>query len=70
MQDNNNGEVNPSILWDTAKAVLRGKIIARTAALKKMKTQKLTGSQEKLRELEQIHITNKDPSIIQQIRNT
>lgn len=70
MQDNNNGEVNPSILWDAAKAVLRGKIIARTAALKKMKTQKLTGLQEKLRDLEQIHITNNDPSIIQQIRHT
>ena len=40
MQDNNNEEVNPGILWDAAKAVLRGKIIARTAALKKMKTQK------------------------------
>ena len=70
MQDNNNGEVDPSILWGAAKAVLGGEIIARTAALKKMITQKLTGLQEKLRDLEQIHITNKDPSIIQQIRHT
>lgn len=68
MQDNNNEEVNPSILWDAAKADLRGKIIARTAALKKMKTQKLTDLQEKLRDLEQTHIINKEPSITQQIR--
>ena len=70
MQDNNNEEVNPSILWDAAKAVLRGKIIAKTAALKKVKTPKLIGLQEKLRDLEQIHITNKEPSIVQQIRHT
>ncbi len=70
IQDNNNGEVNPSILWDAAKAVLRGKIIAKKAALKKMKTQKLTSLQEKLRDLEQTHITNKEPSVIQQIRHT
>lgn len=25
LQDNNNGETNPSIVWDAAKAVLRGK---------------------------------------------
>ena len=29
-QDNDNGEVNPSILWDAAKAIFRGKIMART----------------------------------------
>lgn len=69
-QDNDNEEVNPSILWDAAKAVLRGKIIARTAALKKMKTLTLTSLQEKLRDLEQTHIINKEPSIIRQIRHT
>lgn len=70
MQDNNTEDVNPSILWDAAKAVLRGKIIAKTAALKKMKTEKLTNLQEKLRDLVEMHITNKEPSIIQQIRDT
>lgn len=68
LQDNDSGEVNPSILWDAAKAVLRGKIIARTAALKKLKTKKLSRLQEKLRDLEQVHIANKEPSIIYQIR--
>lgn len=39
LQENDNGDVNPSILWDTAKAVLRGKIIARTAMSKKRRAQ-------------------------------
>lgn len=56
------------MLWEAAKAVLRGKIIARTAMLKKIKTQKLSKLQEKLRDLEQAHIVYKDPSIIHQIR--
>lgn len=34
-----------------------------------MKTQILTDLQEKLRDLEQTHIINKEPSIIQQIRH-
>lgn len=49
LQDNNNGEVSPSILWDAAKAVLRGKIIARTAWLKKDKSPKFLKLQEDLR---------------------
>lgn len=35
LQENDNGETNPSIIWDAAKAVLQGKIIARSATLKK-----------------------------------
>lgn len=35
-----------------------------------MKTQTLTSLQEKLRDLEQTYIINKEPSIIQQIRHT
>lgn len=38
LQENDNGDVNPSILWDASKAILRGKIIARTAMLKKDKS--------------------------------
>lgn len=65
IQDNDNEEVNPSILWDAAKAILRGKIISRTASLQRMKTQKLTNLQEKLRDLEQKHIVTKMSSVIQ-----
>lgn len=32
-----NGSVTPSVLWDAAKAVMRGKIIALTSRLKKTK---------------------------------
>lgn len=37
LQDNNNGKVFPIILWDAVKAVIRHKIIALTAFLKKEK---------------------------------
>lgn len=33
--ENDNGEVNPAILWDALKAVIRGKLIAKTVAIKK-----------------------------------
>lgn len=33
--ENNDGSVNPAILWDAAKAVLRGFIISETAFAKK-----------------------------------
>lgn len=48
IQENDNDEVNPSILWDAAKVILTGKIIAKTAALKKIKSQKLPSLQEKI----------------------
>lgn len=67
-QDNDKGDVTPCILWDTAKAVFREKI-ARTALVKRMKAKIFQDLQEKLKELEQAHITNKEPAIIQQIRS-
>lgn len=60
--------MNPSILWNAAKAVLKGKIIARTAALKKVKAQNLSKLEEKLRDLVEVHSANTEPSIIYQIR--
>lgn len=35
LKDNDNGAVNPSIVWDADKVVLRGTIIARKALLSK-----------------------------------
>lgn len=66
-QENDNA--NPSILWDAAKAVLRGKIIARTTLSKKIRTQTFSNLQEKLKDLEQLRITNTYPDINHQIRN-
>lgn len=37
---NDSGEVSPAILWDTLKAVMRGKIISITSYMKKLKGQK------------------------------
>lgn len=69
LQENDNDDVNPSILWDASKAVLRGKIIARTAISKKLRAQTFSNLQEKLKDLEQLRITNSNPDINQQIRN-
>lgn len=46
-EHNDNGEVSPVILWDAAKAFLRGKIIAKSEMLKKIKAKKLLDLQEK-----------------------
>ena len=48
--------MSPSILWDAAKAVLRGKIKARRSMLKKIKARKLSKLQEELIDLEQTQI--------------
>ncbi len=35
IDNNNNGEVSPSVLWDASKSVIRGKLIALTSHKKK-----------------------------------
>ena len=35
VRENDNGEVSPSVLWDACKAVIRGKLIAKSAYLKR-----------------------------------
>lgn len=47
LADNDDGNVNPVILWDAAKAVLRGKIISEAAFIKKVKARKLLDLQKK-----------------------
>lgn len=68
LEHNDNGEVNPAILWDASKAYLRGKIIAKSARLKKIKTEKLLGLQTQLKNLEQVHSISKDANILEQMR--
>lgn len=65
---NDNGEVNPAILWDASKAFLRGKTIAKSARLKKVKAEKLLGLQKQLKNLEQAHSISKDADILEQMR--
>lgn len=53
IKDNKTGQVDPTILWDTVKAIMRGKLISRTAHLKKLKRLKydeLEKKTEKIRE--------------------
>lgn len=67
LRENDNDDENPRILWDASKAVLRGKIIARTAISKKIRAPTFSNLQEKLKE--QLRIANSNPDINEQIRN-
>ena len=62
---NDSGEVSPTILWDTLKAVMRGKIISTTSYMKKLKGQKLADLQGKLKKL-QLADSNKSNSNLKQ----
>lgn len=55
LEENDNGEVSPAVLWDACNAVLRGKIIVETALAKKLRQEKLIKLQVKLKELEGEH---------------
>lgn len=55
LDDNDNGEVRPVILWDALKAVLRGKCIAKTVSIKKAREETFKKEKEKLSEIEQLH---------------
>lgn len=55
LEFNDNGEVSNPILWDTLKAVLRGKIIAISSYKKKNRNKTLDDLHNKLRELENNH---------------
>lgn len=68
IEENDNGEVSPPVLWDACKAVLRGKIIAKSAYLKKMKQRKLDTLQSDLKRLEREHEDKLDERINQEIK--
>jgi len=65
---NDNGEVSPVILWDALKAVLRGKIIAKTVSIKKAREEAFKKEKEKLSDIEQLHKNTRDPSLLPQIK--
>ena len=63
---NDNNEVSPSTLWDTAKAVLRGKIISLSSKLKKEREKDQRLLEEQIKKLETEHKkTNKDTIFIE-----
>ena len=52
LENNDNEEVTPPILWDALKAVIRGKIIAISSYDKKIREQKLQKLEEDLTRLQ------------------
>ncbi len=69
LEYNDNDEDNLVILWDTAEAFLRGKIIVYSALLKKVKAKKLSDLEVKLRDLERLHGSTEDPLSLLQMRS-
>lgn len=68
LDDNDNGEVSPLVLWDACKAVLRGKIIAKTAYIKKQRQWTLKALQLDLQKLEQENKQKPNKNITQEIK--
>uniref|UniRef100_A0A3P9IC30 exodeoxyribonuclease III n=1 Tax=Oryzias latipes TaxID=8090 RepID=A0A3P9IC30_ORYLA len=53
LEENDNRAVDPTVLWDTLKAVMRGKLIAKTTWLRKNRNKMYEEYSKKLKELEQ-----------------
>lgn len=68
LEFNDNGEVSPPILWDTLKAVLRGKIIAISSYKKRMRNKKVEDLRSKLKELESKHKWSLSQDTLEEIR--
>lgn len=67
-EENDNGEVGPTIVWDALKAVMRGELISRTVYLKKMRLKWYQNKIGELRTLEQQHENSNDPELLNQIK--
>ena len=65
---NDNGEVAPSMLQDALKAVMRGKIIATTSAIKKLKRQRLHDLEIRLKHLQRDHTVTLDTRMKQEMK--
>lgn len=65
---NNNEEMSPSVIWDAAKAVLRGKLLKWSSRKKKEKQKVLTDLSNTLKTLEQKHIELNKPQILEEIK--
>lgn len=67
-QENDNGEVSTEIIWNTLKAVFRGKIISFCANKKKKRQERLINLTKELEGLERKHKKDKDPNVAQQLQ--
>lgn len=66
--NNKDGEIKPTIVWDTVKAVMRGNLISRTSHMNKMKRHKWDKLQQQLRSLEKQQQSDHSKELIEQIR--
>lgn len=74
MEENDNGETDPAILWDALKAVIRGRLIAITSHLKRERLKQYKTHVAELRSLEQTHkgrgkVDQKIQQQINEVRN-
>jgi hypothetical protein len=70
IEENDNGEVDPNILWDALKAVIRGNLIAQTTLLKKSRLVNYQTLIGRLKDLERKHNATSDPEILRQVKET
>lgn len=64
LEENDNGEVDSSTVWDTLKAVIIGRIISFCAHEKKQKQLKLINLNRELKDLETQHKREQKPEIL------
>lgn len=68
VEQNDNGLVPPTILWDACKVVLRGKVIAITSKLKKCRLEKLNTLTNSLNKLELENKKGPNKNLSQEIK--
>lgn len=68
LEENDNGEIDSTVLWDTLKAVIRGRIISFGTYEKKQKQLRLTDLSKKLKDLETQHKKEQKPEILTKIK--
>ena len=68
LEQNDNGEVSPPILWDACKAVLRGKIFGYSAHIKRVRQKELVQLEAELKQLEQNHKDTNDQKLRELLR--
>ena len=69
IDENDTEEINPTILWDTLKAVIKGKLIAITSKQKKLKQAKYLNLVERLKHIEVQHQTTCTAQLQQEIKD-
>lgn len=70
IEENDNGDVDPVILWDAMKAVICGKLIALTTTHKKGSTSHIQTQSRNIERIGEKHQNTEDPLILQQIKET